>query len=191
MVVNSLETGITSSYNTLLAFIYCDYNRRESQTPVALVSSILEQVLRRTGYSSVPEEVKSLYTLHTRKGTNPTVKQLSDVFKKLFWTRSNIFIVIDALDECSATDESAIELVHTIQALGNNVRLLITSRTSTNFESAFQQAARIDIAAQDQDVRLYLETKIPKLSRLAKHIRADPKLQDDIIGSIADSAQGM
>ncbi|KAF6790311.1 ankyrin [Colletotrichum musicola] len=158
---------------------------------MALISSILEQALRRTCLSGVPEEVKSLYTLHTRKGTNPTLKQLSDVFSKLFSQCSNIFIVIDALDECSLTDDLAIEFVHAVQALGNNVRLLITSRTSTNFESAFREAVRIDIAAQEQDVRLYLETKIPERSRLAKHIRADPKLQDDIIESIAESAQGM
>ncbi|KAF6820669.1 ankyrin [Colletotrichum plurivorum] len=158
---------------------------------MALISSILEQALQRTCLSGVPEEIKSLYTLHTRKGTNPTLKQLLDVFNKLFSQCSNIFIVIDALDECSPTDDLAIELVNAVQALGNNVRVLITSRTSTNFESAFREAARIDIEAQDQDVRLYLETKIPERSRLAKHIRADPKLQDDIIESIAESAQGM
>ncbi|KAF6801238.1 ankyrin [Colletotrichum sojae] len=158
---------------------------------MALISSILEQALRRTCLTSVPEEIKSLYTLHTRKGTSPTLNQLSDVFNKLFSQCSNIFIVIDALDECSPTDDLAIEVVNVVQALANNVRLLITSRTLTNFESAFREVARIDIAAQDQDVRLYLETKIPERSRLAKHIRADPKLQDDIIGSITESAQGM
>lgn len=85
----------------------------------------------------------------------------------------------------------ALELVSALQALGENNRLLITSRTSTNFESFFKDVARIDITARDEDVRLYLETKIPKHSRLAKHIQADPKLQNDIITSIAQSAQGM
>lgn len=101
-------------------FVYCDYKRREAQTLMALISSILEQALRRTCLSSVPEEIKPLYTLHTRKGNNPTLKQISDVFNKLFSQCSNIFIVIEALDECSPTDDLAIEFVHAVQALGNN-----------------------------------------------------------------------
>lgn len=141
--------------------------------------------------SSLPEEIQSLYRKHVQKRTRPTVKQLSEVFKKLLSSCSNIFIVIDALDECAPSDELALELIQTIKDLGNNIHLLITSRTSTNFESWFEDAARIDIAAQDQDVRLFLKTKIPEQSRLAKHVRADPKLQDDIVRNIAESARGM
>ncbi|GJC97829.1 ankyrin [Colletotrichum higginsianum] len=85
----------------------------------------------------------------------------------------------------------AVELVGALQGLGDNVRILLTSRTSTNFEGFFKDAVRIDIKAKDEDVRLYLERKIPKHFRLAKHVCADPKLQDDIITSIAESAQGM
>ncbi|KAK1853117.1 ankyrin [Colletotrichum chrysophilum] len=132
-----------------------------------------------------------LYTKHAQKGTRPTPKQLSEVFKRLFSSYHNIFIVIDALDECASSDPAALELVSALQALGSNVRLLITSRTSTNFESFFKDAVRIDVVANDEDVRLYLERNVPTHSRLARHIRADPKLQDDIVTSIAQSAQGM
>ncbi|OBR08080.1 Ankyrin [Colletotrichum higginsianum IMI 349063] len=126
-----------------------------------------------------------------KKGTRPMTKQLSQVFAKLFSSCDNIFIVIDALDECASSDMEAVELVGALQGLGDNVRILLTSRTSTNFEGFFKDAVRIDIKAKDEDVRLYLERKIPKHFRLAKHVCADPKLQDDIITSIAESAQGM
>lgn len=151
----------------------------------------MEHSLRRAVHPDLPEDVKSLYTNHASKGTRPTIKQLSTVFKKLFSSCRDVFIVVDAIDEFSSSDELAFELVSTLQALGDNVRLLLTSRMSTNFENFFKDAARLDIAAKEQDVRLYLTTKIPYHSRLAKHIRADPKLQDDIIRSIAESAQGM
>lgn len=104
------------------------------------------------------------------------IKQLSRVFTKLFSSRDKIFVVIDALDECASSDMVALELVSVLQGLGDNVRLLLTSRTSTNFQGFFKDAARIDIKAKDEDVRLYLERKIPKHPRLAKHVRADPKL---------------
>ncbi|CCF34483.1 ankyrin [Colletotrichum higginsianum] len=100
-----------------------------------------------------------------KKGTRPMTKQLSQVFAKLFSSCDNIFIVIDALDECASSDMEAVELVGALQGLGDNVRILLTSRTSTNFEGFFKDAVRIDIKAKDED--------------------------DDIITSIAESAQGM
>ncbi|WYZ35404.1 hypothetical protein EsH8_X_000051 [Colletotrichum jinshuiense] len=190
LVIDALETHLDCS-NSLLAYVYCDNNNRESQTQSAIVSSLLEYILQRTSHPHLPEVVRSLYAKHAQKGTRPTTKQLSEVFTKLFSSCNNVFIVIDALDECASSDMVALELVSALQALGDNVRLLLTSRTSTNFEGFFKDAVRIEITAKDEDVRLYLERRIPKHSRLAKHIRADPKLQDDIITSIAESAQGM
>lgn len=181
-----METGNT------LAYIYCDHNRRESQTTQTLVSSILEQALRRASRStSLPEVVTSLYTKHSQQGTRPTPSQLSVVFRQVFSPYNNVFVVVDALDECAPSDEAALEFIKIVRELGSNIRLLVTSRNSTNFEGYFQGGARIDVVAQNEDIALYLETEIPKHSRLVKHIRADPCLQEDIIKDIVESAQGM
>ncbi|KAK8242735.1 hypothetical protein IWZ00DRAFT_547403 [Phyllosticta capitalensis] len=186
LAVNSVE-----STGSAFAYIYCDYNQIGSQTPSALLSSLLEQFLRRTTRSGLPEEVNSLYREHARAGTRPTVDQLTDMFRRLASSHKNIFIVVDALDEFASSDEAALEFVDTIRRLGSNIRLLITSRHSTNFDSFSEDATRINIAAQGQDIQLYLETNIPKQSRLARHIRADPKLQEEIVQNISQNAQGM
>ncbi|KAK8227641.1 hypothetical protein HDK90DRAFT_514141 [Phyllosticta capitalensis] len=186
LAVNSVE-----STGSAFAYIYCDYNRIASQTPLALLSSLLEQFLRRTTRSGLPEEVNSLYKEHARAGTRPTVDQLAEMFRRLASSHKNIFIVVDALDEFASSDEAALEFVDTVRRLGSNIRLLITSRHSTNFDSFFEDATRINIAAQGQDIQLYLETNIPKQSRLARHIRADPKLQEEIVQNISQNAQGM
>ncbi|KAK8183666.1 uncharacterized protein BKA78DRAFT_299687 [Phyllosticta capitalensis] len=186
LAVNSVE-----STGSVFAYIYCDYNQIGSQTPSALLSSLLEQFLRRTTRSGLPEEVNSLYREHARAGTRPTVDQLAEMFRRLTTSHKNIFIVVDALDEFASSDEAALEFVDTIRRLGSNIRLLITSRHSTNFDSFFEDATRINIAAQGQDIQLYLETNIPKQSRLARHIRADPKLQEEIVQNISQNAQGM
>ncbi|KAL1385276.1 hypothetical protein HDK64DRAFT_256614 [Phyllosticta capitalensis] len=186
LAVNSVE-----STGSAFAYIYCDYNQIGSQTPSALLSSLLEQFLRRTTRSGLPEEVNSLYKEHARAGTRPTVDQLAEMFRRLASSHKNIFIVVDALDEFASSDEAALEFVDTIRRLGSNIRLLITSRHSTNFDSFFEDATRINVAAQGQDIQLYLETNIPKQSRLARHIRADPKLQEEIVQNISQNAQGM
>lgn len=190
LAINSVETLYTDSNNPLV-YLYNDYNQRASQTPQTLISCILEQALRRRHRSSLPEAITSLYAKHSQKGTRPTLKQLSDVFTQIFSTCDNVFVVVDALDECFPSDETALEFIDSVRKLGNNIRLLVTSRHSTNFEGYFRNWARIEIEAHGEDIRLYLETRIPKQSRLAKHIRADPGLQEDIIKHIAKSAQGM
>lgn len=179
------------STGSAFAYIYCDYNQLGSQTPLALLSSLLVQIIRQTTRSGLPEEVNSLYREHTKKRTRPTAQRISDIFGILTSTHKDIFIVVDALDEFASSDEAALEFVDSVRGLGSNIRLLITSRHSTNFDSFFEDATRINIAAQGQDIQLYLETNIPKQPRLARHIRADPKLQEEVVQTISQNSQGM
>jgi hypothetical protein len=100
-------------------------------------------------------------------------------------------VTIDALDECALSDELAVEFIKTVRNLSPNIRLLVTSRSTTTFESYFEDKARIEISARDQDIRLYLERQLKTHARLARHIRADSKLQEDIIKTITKGSRGM
>ncbi|KAK2006265.1 Pkinase-domain-containing protein [Colletotrichum eremochloae] len=190
LVVDLLENRDSSS-TTPTAYFYCEYGQREIQSIVALLSSLLEQLLRQTARAGLPQDVVSLYNKHTQKNTRPTLEQICDIFKREFSGHDFIHVVIDALDECTLSDELAIELVETVRKLCTNIRLLITSRPSTTFEDYFEPMKRIKITAHDQDIRLYLEQQSLAQPRLARHIRADPSLQEDIIRTITEGSRGM
>ena len=72
-----------------------------------------------------------------------------------------------------------------------DIYLLVTSRHISTIERDFEKAARVEILASDGDVRRYLEGRIKKESRLARNVKVDPALQENIINTIAEKAKGM
>jgi hypothetical protein len=69
--------------------------------------------------------------------------------------------------------------------------LLVTSRHVLSIEDKLNQSPRLEIRASDMDVRIYLEDRIQKESRLRRHVQADPNLRNSIIDTIVKKVQGM
>lgn len=191
LVIDRLDKRLVGHDEEAFAFIYCDYNHRATQTPLVLLRSILGQVLRRMAIDGLPPEVLSVYNLHKKYETQPPLTQIVDLLRQILEGFKKVHIVVDALDECAESEEAALNFVSNILNLGKSVRLLCTSRFSTTLDTFFKQATRMEISARAEDVRMFIETQIPRQSRLSKHVRADPKLKDDIIEAIVDQSQGM
>ncbi|KAH9907762.1 hypothetical protein F4778DRAFT_446080 [Xylariomycetidae sp. FL2044] len=190
-VIDHLERHDSRSQDTAFAYIYCDYNQRKEQTPTVLMSSVLQQLLQHSTGVHFPPELSSLYDLHRKYGTRPTLTQITDILRKFAVRFKTIHVVIDALDECAETEEDALRLVSDIRSLGAQVKLLCTSRFSTTLESYFEESTRLEIAAQNDDIGLFLDAQIQRQQRLSRHVRADPTLKKDIIEAITDECQGM
>jgi hypothetical protein len=79
--------------------VYCPYNTRAEQTPVVLLSGLLQQVLQHSVTSTLPAEVLSLYELHKKYGTRPTLAQVTNTLEALAAKFTTFRVVIDALDE--------------------------------------------------------------------------------------------
>lgn len=186
MIIDYLDNHLSSS-DAALAYIYCDYSAKAEQTTVNLASSILRQLLET--HDSLPPEVVSLYQLHKKYGTRPNLTQVIKLLQQALSSYRLLYIVIDALDECS--ESSALQIVSEIRALGSHVRLLSTSRPSTSIESIFDGATRLEISAREVDIRLFLEDRLAHESRLGRHVQSDPSLKKQIIDTIIGEAQGM
>lgn len=104
---------------------------------------------------------------------------------------SKVFIVADALDECPEDNGTRGDLLTELRSLVAAVNLLFTSRYLTSIERDFQGTKRLDIRANDDDIRRYIEVRIQREHRLARHVRADPTLQESIVNTIVGNAEGM
>ncbi|GLA81221.1 hypothetical protein AtubIFM56815_004863 [Aspergillus tubingensis] len=104
------------------------------------------------------------------------------------------FIVIDALDEYSESENDALWFLSTISSVGSKVKIMCSSRFSTTFDAYFNSIEKVEISARDEDIELFLDSEIarlPTLSSLSKHLRAEPDLRRHIIVSITGECQGM
>ncbi|PQE10633.1 serine threonine- kinase chk2 protein [Rutstroemia sp. NJR-2017a WRK4] len=178
---------------SICTFIYCDYSQQREQSTVALLSSILQQILQHSHYLGEPlsSEVSSLYNLHKKYDTRPTLTQITDVIRKLAGKFGIVHVVIDALDECAESEEDALQLISVVRSLGPQIKILCTSRFSTTIERYFDGTRRLEIFARSSDISLFLDSQIKKQYRLSRHIGTDPSLEGEIIETIIKESQGM
>lgn len=103
-------------------------------------------------------------------------------------TYSQVYILVDALDEYPEHDRD--NLVTTLQSLANDANFMVTSRNLPSIEQQFKNKCS-RISTMDDDVRKYIEDRIPHEIRLARHVQKDPALQDTIITKIVGNVKGM
>lgn len=183
----------TTTFDAALAFIYCDHNQQSEQTQVALLSSLLQQLLQQDTTGTLPPEISSLHSLHQKYGTRPTLAQIEDNLRQLVSRLTRLYVVIDALDELSANEEQALQFVSAVRELGPQVKVLCASRPSTTFQAYFEgpDTASLVVSARDHDIRTFLEAQLQQQHKLQRHIRADPALAEDIVKAVIHESQGM
>ena len=135
--------------------------------------------------------IRNLYDTHVNKKTRPTPTELLGTLKTEIGAFSKAFIIVDALDECSEDDNKRANLLDTLLSLPKNVKLLVTSRPLPTIQSDLEGIARLDIRADEKDVRMYVKGRIPREKRLARHVTNDPDLGETLVQTIVKSAKGM
>ncbi|KAF7508365.1 hypothetical protein GJ744_009356 [Endocarpon pusillum] len=171
-----------------VAYLYCNYKRGDEQKAVNLLAVILKQLVQER--PSLPDSVGDLYTLHGKRGTRPSFDELSNSLRSVLRNYSRVFIIIDALDECTNDDGTRNTLLSEIRSLQvqTDVRLMVTSRNISNITQLFEDDLCLRIYASDEDVEQYLEGR---MSRQATPILQNPDLRQRISKSILGAIGGM
>lgn len=170
-----------------MACIYCSYKEQTKQTISELVASLLRQFV--SGRPVASTGVKKFYReFHDERRTQPKLPDLRTALQLEIETYSRVYIVVDALDECAECDQG--NLIKTLRSLAG-VNLMVTSRPLLSIKQQFQGTKRLKILADRNDVRKYIEGRIPNENRLARHVERYPTLRNDIVNKIVANARGM
>lgn len=174
----------TKAYVT---YFYFDYKSQETQRPFSVVSCLLRQVLSQ--YAARPKQVDALWELFDRKQGLPSWQLLVDKFCQLC-SETPVYVVLDALDECDATENRGPILGFIEEMRRRNARLFATSRPfPQDVLDAFEGAVPVDIEASNTDLRRYLLDTIGK-SKKNKNIMTK-ELRERIVAKIVENSQGM
>lgn len=187
LVINHLERKFIDDEAIGIAFIYCNY--KENLPVENLLGSLLQQLFHRR--SDISSDLRSLYDGHHRKGTRPTVNELSKLFQTEVRSFSRIFIIVDALDECSEANNTRHKLLVELAKLPD-ARILIASRPHIkDVPEYFETYVTMDIRASDHDIRKYVLERISTQSRINRFVQRDDTLKDEISNAIVHTANGM
>ena len=167
--------------------IYCNYKEQAKQTVLELVASLLKQLVQ--DHPMISAQVKSLYDRHFVRGTHPAHDEFTKALRAEIARYSKIFIVVDALDELAERDQGY--LITELRSLANVVNLMVTSRPLPSIERFFQDTKRVDILANERDVRTYIQVRTLREPRLLLHVEGQQMLRESMVIKIIANVQGM
>ncbi|RYC55361.1 hypothetical protein CHU98_g10849 [Xylaria longipes] len=187
MVVNDLESETSQDTTVAVSYVYCHYKRQDEQTAEHLLSSLLKQLAQ--SQPSLPESVKQLYDQHKERCTRPSLDEIFKALESVICQSHRTFIIIDALDECQASNNCRARFLSAIFELQakTGVNVLVTSRPIPDIVEQFKGRTTIKIRAPDDDIRRYLRGHI---SKLRGFLVDRPDLQDTITTSITRAVDG-
>jgi Cdc6-like AAA superfamily ATPase len=172
-----------------IAYIYCNFRRRDEQKLADILANLLKQLVQEK--APLPEEVKSLYQRHKAINTRPSTEELLDALKSVVEDYSRTYILVDALDEFQASHEERDVLVSalfTFQAQGR-INIFATSRPVPEINLHFEECVSKKIRAQDEDVLRYINGRLSNLRR--PRVSKYPDLQEAIRREVLKAAEGM
>jgi hypothetical protein len=184
VVVNSLKVDNESKAG--IACLFFEYERLNNETIQTLTAAILRQLVDQC--DQLPQSVVALYNLHYTNKMPLTFEEISSALSNVFKMFSQVFLVIDALDECS--EQTRRELLSYIreQQKETGMKLLVTSRPTIDFQQEFGDSTVLEIRAIEQDVKIVLGSLIDKLPAF---VRKDEVLRNRVETDIAAAVDGM
>ena len=188
IVVDDLDTRFSGDPQIGIAYIYCNFRRKDEQKAEDLLASLLKQLAQ--GQSPLPDSVKTLYDCHKDKRTRPSFDEFSRALQLVVAKYSRVFIVVDGLDECQISDgcrSRFLSEIFNLQAKWR-VNFFATSRFIPEIQKMFEGSMLIKIYASNEDVQMYLDARISHgQSRILQH----PDLQAEITAEITKAIDGM
>lgn len=175
--------------NNGIAFIYCNYKEQTDQTSINLISSLLRQLATQKAF--ILDDLASLHHQHSSKKTRPTVVELLKELRSAVSSFTNVFIVIDALDECAEENGSREGLLESLRALPENISLMFTSRPHIRIDRSFPDVQELVVTANPNDVRVYIDSRISQSRRLACNIKQRPDIIEMIKEKVPEKIEGM
>ena len=190
-MIDELSSRFQHDLSITVAYLYCNFKRKIEQTFEHLLSNLLKQLCQAR--PSLPEAITTLYGACNNQQNlkrRPSLVELSSVLRVVAAAYKRVFVLVDALDECSGEDSCRTRLLAELFKLqaACGINLLVTTRAIPEITEGFSKDWMLEIRASKQDVQRYVEGHT---NELPKFVRKDAALQEAISSGIVDAVDGM
>ena len=132
-----------------------------------------------------------MYDYHQKKKSKPSFDEVSKALAAAVSCYPQVFIILDALDECSEEDGCRHRMLNELSRLTDDANIMMTSRQNVNIERYFDRLQHLNIIADAEDLRQYLEARLLNSPSLARIVMSMANLREQVINTIVASAKGM
>lgn len=192
MVDHICETLLTEDKR--IGHVYFNYKERLTQTADDVYRGLLKQLSQQS--RTLSPHIKYLRDLERNLRKFPGREHLRRMLLQELQMHPEVWLVIDALDECRNDDGTRDDLLETLRQAPDTVRWLITSRDlpairESMDENDTSEKEPLTISANEEDVRRYVEGRIDRNADFKKKVKKFPSLKTTVIEEVSKSVRGM
>ena len=176
-----------------LAYYYCDYKDALTQDPVNILGSLAKQIVLNDNKAyTLLEEFHCQVSKEGDIYRSARVNDLHDLIVKMTDHLSDVFLVIDGLDECSSNRSFVVKFPDGLNnSSRNNVRILLASRDEQDVRAVLTDYTKISIAARSADIRIYVAAELQRRIDEKQLVLRNPSLKEHIMERLIDKADGI
>lgn len=188
IVVDDLQETFYTVKDVAICYFYCNYKRQDEQRLKDVIVSFLKQLSRAA--AMLPECLKELFDQCQEKHRQPSLEETTKTLHSVARLFPRIFVVVDALDECRASDGTQNELISELIKLQRltGANILATSRPVPHIMEKFRGFVSLEIRASRGDIKKYVDGN---MYRLPGFVSRNPELLDQIVDGIIEAVDGM
>ncbi|KAF2869928.1 hypothetical protein BDV95DRAFT_640573, partial [Massariosphaeria phaeospora] len=189
-IIDHLQTAFQGDQNIAVVYLYFNYQVQQEQSHKALLRCLIKQLIELQPRASA--EVEKLMSCHKEKRTRPSLDEGSAAFSVAVRALTNIYLVMDALDEYHALDPSDLygwlNHIFTLQQ-ASRFNILATSRPISEILAKFVSPIRKDIEAHEDGIESYIDTGKQRL--LGGKLSSQSSLQELVKKQVLNATKGM
>ena len=190
--------GLHQSRQASLAFFYCDFRDGQKQDRRGLLSSLIFQLCHQSdSYCAILSDFYLAYDYGSNYVSDSELVQCLKTMLKVP-KQATVFIIIDALDECSTSaglpsprDNVLGFVEELVRSQAPNLRICVTSRPEADIEPvlgplAFRSVSLHGESGQVQDIAEYVKFVVNSDPKMRAWRKADKDLVIDMLMKKAD-----
>ncbi|KAF9735101.1 hypothetical protein PMIN04_006527 [Paraphaeosphaeria minitans] len=193
-IIENLLQHCGDDANMAVAYFYFDFNDAQKRDPGLAIRSLLSQLLQCV--ATIPKSINELFASCENTGRMPPLHALLEVVRLTLQGFAQVYVVLDALDECIHRPE----LMDIVEAVAgwqpNNMHLLMTSRKERDIQTCLERIVmdentiRLQADIVDLDIQRYVRQRLSADKSLAKWSK-DDAVREEIETALIGGARGM
>jgi hypothetical protein len=178
----------------VIAYFFFDFNDVGKQDPEMMVRSLLCQLSQQS--IKIPASLDALFSSCESGQRQPSVRALMDALRSIIQYLPQIYIILDALDECAQRVELMEMVEMTVKWKVPNLHLLVTSRRERDIENSLegcvdlQNSICLQSEVVDKDIQHYVRQRLSDDKALSKWGK-DIALRQEIETALMEGSKGM
>ncbi|KAH8695894.1 hypothetical protein GQ44DRAFT_598393, partial [Phaeosphaeriaceae sp. PMI808] len=182
------------SSRRVAAYFFFNFNDEQKRDPGKMLRSLICQLSQLS--DNIPASLGDLFSSCESGQRQPSADALQEVLRLVIQELPQVYVILDALDECSQRAE-LMEMLETIVGWNlENLHLLLTSRRERDIESTLEgfvdawHQICLQSALVNEDIQQYVQQRLSTDKTLYKWGKDDDARQE-IEAALKDGAHGM